>query len=244
MRRIIIKASDVAAVIGQNKFKPREEVFNELWKKHSPENFNLKTKSDEAKEALAKSYDAQKIVALATSHKAKNSTDAEQTFRRASILIAEDQTLSADDKVKVTEHLRSKVYTSHGTRTEDRTADETGLTLVKDTSFYNYEICIIGDNQYVVTGKIDRIEEHPDGSKTLVEIKNRTKALFRRVYPSEMIQIQTYLHMLDLDNAKLIEQFNSEINTMKVERDRDMWNNEIAPSLEVFCNDLDRVFLV
>jgi hypothetical protein len=28
------------------------------------------------------------------------------------------------------------------------------------------------------------------------------------------------------------------------ERDRDMWNNEIAPSLEVFCNDLDRVFLV
>ena len=52
--RVVIKASDVGAILGFNNFKPPTEVFDELWKKFSPGNFNSKTKLDEAKEALAK----------------------------------------------------------------------------------------------------------------------------------------------------------------------------------------------
>lgn len=241
MGRIVIKASDVAAAIGQNKFKTSKEVHDELWKRYSPETFNSKTKMDKALEALAKSEEVQRVVALAVSHHAKNSTDAEQTFQCASKLISTNTTLSREDKEKITEHLRSKVYTGHGTRTEDCTADKTGLSLIKDNTFYTWEICTIGENNYVVMGRVDRIEERPDGSRVLVEIKNRTKSLYKKVYPTEMIQVQTYLHMLDLEKAKLIEQFNDQIYVNEVNRDRDMWTNQIVPGLEVFCNDLNKV---
>jgi hypothetical protein len=94
---------------------------------------------------------------------------------------------------------------------------------------------------YSVVGKIDRIEERPDGSRTLVEIKNRTRGLFNKVYDYEMIQIQTYLQMLDLEDARLVEQYNSQVNSMPVKRDRDMWDNVIVPGLNAFCEELHAV---
>jgi hypothetical protein len=44
--------------------------------------------------------------------------------------------------------------------------------------------------------------------------------------------------MLVLDRAKLIEQFNSETNTMLIERDDDLWQDEILPELVDFCRNL------
>jgi hypothetical protein len=241
--RIIIKASDVAAVLGLNKFKPTNEVFDDLWKKYSPENFNSKTKLDEAKESLAKSASAQAVLAAAVSHHAKDSDEAHLKFEEAKVKINSDPKLNRQDKEKVIEHLKSKVYTSHGTRKEDETAVRTGLDLKRDNNFYTFHIMDLGDKEYVVVGKIDRIEEQPDGSQILVEIKNRTKGLFRRVYDSERVQVQMYLEMLDLQKAKLIEQFNSEINTMEIERDEEYFHEVIHPGLEAFCQSLHSAML-
>jgi hypothetical protein len=41
---ITIRASDVAAIIGQNQYKTSKEVFDEMWKRHSPETFLGQTK--------------------------------------------------------------------------------------------------------------------------------------------------------------------------------------------------------
>jgi len=240
--RVVIKASEVAAICGLNRYKPRKEVFDEAWKKYSPETFTGRTKNDRAEEALGASVEAQKVLSAAVNIKAKDSTDVQTIFEDAKNKVNLDTKLSVEQKAEVIEHLRSKVYTSHGTRTEDKTSDKVqvdeGVHLVRDDSFYQIEVCRLGDTRYVIVGKIDRIEERPDGSRVLVEIKNRTNRLFNSVPEYEFIQIQVYLQMLGLVHARLVEQYNNQVKSHEVNRDEETWVNEILPELQKFCEEL------
>jgi PD-(D/E)XK nuclease superfamily len=244
--RVVLKASEVAAILGKNQYKPRQEVLNELWKKYSPETFTGKTKKDKAEEALSASDAAQEVLKSALSINATNSSQVQSIFSEARDKINFDPKLSNEQKAEVIEHLRSKVYTTHGTRSEDKTSDkvatEQNQKLVRDNAFYNYEVCTIGETKFVVTGKIDRIEEKEDGSRILVEIKNRTNRLFRRVVEYEMIQVQVYLQMLGLVHARLVEQYNNQVLSHDITRDEELWTNVIVPGLEQFCNEIYEKF--
>jgi hypothetical protein len=240
--RIVLKASDVASILGRNQYKPRQEVLNDLWKKYAPHTFTGKTKKDKAEEALSVSSEAQAVLATALNTKAKDSLEVQMIFSEALEKVNSDSKLSATQKAEVAEHLRSKVYTTHGTRSEDKTAEKVAVqenvTWVKDNAFYTHDVCQLGDKKFVVVGKIDRIEERPDGSKVLVEIKNRTNRLFRKVVDYEMIQVQVYLQMLGLAHARLVEQYNNQVLSHEITRDEEMWQNVIVPGLEEFCQEL------
>jgi hypothetical protein len=241
--RVIIKASDVAACIGLNPYKPATEVRDELWKKHWPDTFEGLTKKEEAEEVLGRSAKSQKVLAQAVAFKAKDSAEAQSNYEQAKKEIERDTTLASKDKEKVIEHLRSKCYTTHGTRSEDKTADkvteETGATLVKDNAFYTLPLLETEDGTaFFITGKVDRIEVGEDGRRTLVEIKNRTRCLFNSVREYENVQIQVYLRMLGLMRAKLVEQYNNKTATQLITRDEEVWDNEIWPGVLDFAIDL------
>jgi len=240
--KITLKASEVAAILGRNPYKPRKEVLDELWKKYSPDTFTGKTKRDRAEEALGASDEARKVLAGALAVNAKDSAEAARTFEEAKAAVNSDSKLSAEQKAEVIEHVRSKVYTTHGTRSEDKTSDkvetDTGVKLVKDNSFYNLNVAEIRGHKFVVCGKIDRIEERPDGSRVLVEIKNRTNRLFRRVVDYEMVQVQVYLQMLGLVRARLVEQYNNQVLSHDIDRDEEFWDNVAVPGLTAFCEEL------
>ena len=241
--RIVLKASDVAAILGRNQFQPRQDVLNDLWKKYAPKTFTGKTKNDKAEEALRASDTARVVLANALNTKAKDSHDVQKIFSEALEKVNSDTKLNATQKAEVAEHLRSRVYTTHGTRSEDKTSQkveaEENVKWVKDNAFYTHDVCELGDKKFVVVGKIDRIEERPDGSKVLVEIKNRTNRLFRKVPEYEMIQVQVYLQMLGLAHARLVEQYNNQVLSHDITRDEEMWANVIVPGLEEFCYELN-----
>jgi hypothetical protein len=46
-----------------------------------------------------------------------------------------------------------------------------------------------------------------------------------------------------LDKAKLVEQYNDEVNVMEVQRDKKMFEKEIFPALENFCFELGNSLL-
>lgn len=240
--RVIIKASDVAACIGRHQYKPRSDVLNELWKKNWPETFTGQTKKDQARVALEASTEAQTVLKDALEIKAKDSAEVQAIFAKAREAINSDSKLSEVQKAQVLEHVRSEVYTTHGTRSEDKTADKVSatekVTLTRDDRFYNLDICTIEGVKFVVCGKIDRIEEREDGSRTLVEIKNRTNRLFRRVVEYEYIQVQVYLQMLGLVHARLVEQYNNQVVSHDIDRDEELWTNVILRGLRDFCTEL------
>jgi hypothetical protein len=104
--------------------------------------------------------------------------------------------LTPQDMVVAKDHLRKTLYTNHGTRNEHKTADADSAKLVEDDTFYTHDICTIEGTLYQIVGRVDRIQMNEDGTRTLVEIKNRTKMLFNRVRDYEEVQCQTYLQML------------------------------------------------
>jgi 1,2-phenylacetyl-CoA epoxidase PaaB subunit len=242
MTRIVLKASEIAAIIGRNQYKPRQDVLNEMWKKYSPVTFKGLTKKDKAYVALSASENAREALNSARAVHTKSSDEVASVFVNAKAKIEADEKLSTTQKAEVTDFIRSQIYTGHGTRSEDRTADkvvaDTGVRLERDDAFHTIPVCQLDDNNFVIVGKIDRIEVGPDGDRTLVEIKNRTNRLFKRVVDYENIQIQVYLQMLGLVHARLVEQYNNQVESHNVDRDDELWTNEILPKLNEFCIEL------
>ena len=282
-KRVIIKASDVAACIGRHRYKPRDEVLNDMWKKYWPDAFTGQTKSDRAEQALEASpvirevfKKTLEIQAVAEAEvqkeieevrvkvnsdpklsptqktevieKAKTKaftnreTKIKNEIEKVRTKVNSDPKLSQVQKAEVIEHVRSKVSTTHGIRNEDQTADtvteKEGARLSRDEAFYDLDVCTIDGIPFCVTGRVDRIEECPDGSRVLVEIKNRMNRLFRSVPEYENIQIQVYLRMLGLGRARLVEQYNTQVLSHDVTRDDAFWEGAILPGLKQFCQDL------
>jgi DNA polymerase III epsilon subunit-like protein len=232
--KVIIGASSVATAIGCG-FKKQPELIEELWKKYSPDTFEGKTKEDKALEILMWNTSTKKILEDAENFKSENSADVAQKTRAVYHQI-EHSGLSAEDMVIAKDHLRKTLYTNHGTRNEYKTADADKAKLVEDDTFYTQDICTIEGTLYQIVGRIDRLQMNEDGSRTLVEIKNRAKGLFNRVRDYEEVQCQTYLQMLgDIKYCRLVEQFNDERRGYLIEKNDEKWKDDIVPKLQNFC---------
>src|SRR6056300_1561120 len=230
----IIGASSVATAIGLG-FKKQPELVEELWKKYSPKTFEGQTKEDAALEILTANPMTEKILRDAENFKSESSTDVDQKVRAVYHQI-EHSGLQPKEIVLVKDHLRKTLYTNHGTRNENKTADADNAKLVEDDTFYKMDICTIEGTLYQIVGRVDRIQHNEDGSRTLVEIKNRANKLFGRVRDYEAVQCQTYLQMLkDVKFCRLIEQFNDERKSYLIEKDDEKWNTTIFPKLQDFC---------
>jgi len=232
--KVIIGASSVATAIGCG-FKKQPELIEELWKKYSPQTFEGKTKEDKALEILMWNTSTKKILEDAENFKSENSADVAQKTRAVYHQI-EHSGLSAEDMVIAKDHLRKTLYTNHGTRNEYKTADADKAKLVEDDTFYTHDICTIEGTLYQIVGRVDRLQMNEDGSRTLVEIKNRAKGLFNRVRDYEEVQCQTYLQMLgDIKYCRLVEQFNDERKGYLIEKNDEKWRDDIVPKLQNFC---------
>jgi DNA polymerase III epsilon subunit-like protein len=232
--KVIIGASSVASAIGIG-FKKPPELIEELWKRYSPDTFEGKTKEEKALEILMWNTSTKKILEDAENFKSENSADVAQKTRAVYHQI-EHSGLSAEDMVIAKDHLRKTLYTNHGTRNEYKTADADKAKLVEDDTFYTHDICTIEGTLYQIVGRIDRLQMNEDGSRTLVEIKNRAKGLFNRVRDYEEVQCQTYLQMLgDIKYCRLVEQFNDERKGYLIEKNDEKWRDDIVPKLQNFC---------
>ena len=184
---------------------------------------------------MVASVATKKILKEAESFESDSSTDVNQKVRALYHQI-EFSGLNPKDIILAKEHVRKTLFTNHGTRNEDRTADADAATLIRDDTFYEMHICEIEGTRYKIVGCVDRIQLNEDGSRTLVEIKNRANKLFGRVRDYENIQCQTYLQMLgDIKFCRLIEQYDVERKAYLIEKNDEMWNNQIRPKLQNFC---------
>ena len=139
------------------------------------------------------------------------------------------------DFYTVKDFFRKTLFTNFGTKNESKTADADSANLYEDDTFYKYDVCTIEGTTYTIVGRIDRFEYDEFNNKNLVEIKNRTKTLFKCVKEYEEIQVQTYLQMTGLKVARLIEQHNEDRKSYIIMRNDDKWKNDILPKLENFC---------
>src|SRR5210317_1947624 len=235
--KVIIGASSVASAIGINQYKKPHELIEELWKKYSPQTFEGKTKEEEALVVLNSLESTKKILADAENFKSETSIDVQQETRKLFHQI-EHSGLLPHQMVQAKDHIRKTVYTNHGTRNEKKTAqtDKMAANLHEDETFYKYDICVIEGTLYQIVGRLDRIQMNEDGSRTLVEIKNRANGFFNRVRDYEEVQCRVYLEMLgDVEYCRLVETYEGESKSYLLQRDYPKWKEDILPKLTNFC---------
>jgi hypothetical protein len=233
---VIIKASDVSTAIGCG-FKKPQELVSELWKRYSPQTFEGKTKEEEALLVLNSLESTKKILADAENFKSETSIDVQQETRKLFHQI-EHSGLLPQQMLQAKDHIRKTLYTNHGTRNEKKTAqtDKMAASLHEDETFYKYDICVIEGTLYQIVGRLDRIQMNEDGSRMLVEIKNRANGFFNRVRDYEEVQCRVYLEMLgDVEYCRLVETYEGESKSYLLQRDYPKWKEEILPKLNNFC---------
>jgi len=235
--KVIIGASSVASAIGKSQFKRQPELISDLWKKYSPQTFKGQTLEEEALLVLNSMETTKKILTEAENFKSEKSDDVKQETRKLFHQI-EHSGLLPQDMLKAKEYIRKTLATNHGTRNEGKTAnfDKFAKKLVEDDTYYTYNICEIEGTLYQVVGRVDRVQNNEDGTRTLVEIKNRANGFFNRVRDYEEIQCQTYMQMMGgIDFCRLVETYNGESKSYLIQKNDEMWTSEIVPKLQNFC---------
>ena len=58
----------------------------------------------------------------------------------------------------------------------------------------------------------------------------------------EYVQVQVYLKLLGLEEAKLIEQYNAETSTHEIIFDKKFINEVVLPEVQAFANRLNTIF--
>lgn len=233
-KKVWIKVSDVATAIGVSTFKPKMELIESLWQRYSPDTFVGQTKEQRQKEIFdSSSHEIQEFTKLEPA----TSGEVQEAFEKAKVTIDADEHLTDQEKALVTDHVRKAMYTEHGIRTEDKVELDGEITT--DETFYKIPLCTFEGTEYILCGRVDRVEIRPDGSLKLIEIKNRTKCLFNRLRDYENIQVQVYLQMnKKWTSGVLVEQYNNEKKMYPVERDDVLWEKMILPELKSFCKCL------
>lgn len=239
MQKISIPASNIATIIGKNPYETSDDIFNVLWKKYSRKTYVNETKREAAQKIINAVPIIKDILKETIIQKPKDSNEVNEVIKKATEKIKNTE-LPDEDKSKIIEHFKEKVCTTYGTKNENNTAckieNECKIVLKRDFKIYTKKILEIGKYIYVISGIIDRIEKNEDGKDILIEIKNRKNRLSFKLQDKDYVQVQIYLQMLNIDNAKLIEQYNDETKIFLIEKDDEYWKNEIEPQLVVFCN--------
>lgn len=146
-------------------------------------------------------------------------------------------------KEVVTKKVKSDVQCVFGTCREDASREQMVASrmvkeVLKDNKFctmwMEYPLTASG-TKWGVGGRVDGV----DDQGRVVEIKNRTRRFFPTVPDYEMVQVQTYMALLNKDETVFVQQLNGNQRSTVIQRNVVMWSAEIVPALYKFMNLLD-----
>jgi len=251
-KSIVIAASDVSAIVGKNRYKSQTNVLDIMWQRYAPETKTFFTSSEAALNIICSEKSGRALrtlnEAISLAATAGSSSVLQSVIEKATSDIKRNENLSVAEKQLTVEFLKSKTSTTFGTKAEKRTADieqdmvsEMGIAVVEVDESFSMYLLETDYHIYYLVGRIDRLEFCPDGKVILVEIKNRVNRLFRRVPVYEYVQVQVYLKLLNLTEAKLIEQYNGETMKMDITYDDYFFESEILPGVLEFAMSFDRI---
>ncbi len=246
-----INTSDISSFIGQNKWD-YITPFEKFWKKND-ENYNeiIKTLENEiaqssnpiVQDTLKKNLDN---ITLTTEQKLVKNLD-EDTLKllKDSSLPVNKKEIIIQDKIQKDTELaktaRGYINTSHGIKYENNAIRqyEEKFNIKLDTSqdFISKNMCHINGIEYRICGRVDGMYIDPVdyNNSYVVEVKNRVKGFFSNLRDYEKTQIQIYMWILNLTQARLVEKFNNTIKVSIVYRD-EKYIKGLLESLELFIN--------
>lgn len=233
-KRLTLSISQIAPLVGLDAYNNFPRIICELWRKYDPKDFKtfetmlklkglqIATSSDmndiwETDEALGTNILEQ--VKTINSNKEKTSGDMVSQQEAVTKYINSNDKLKNMDNIQKQE-LAKKVCSAtnkmHGVINEDSVLAEfcrLSEKTIKDTQGW-VEIKVSKEESsessesslpisWVIVGKYDAVTTDNE----LVEAKMRQKCLFKKVRDYENVQVQLYMHALQLEQGYLVESY-------------------------------------
>jgi hypothetical protein len=157
---------------------------------------------------------------------ASNTKDLQKSKNDMISKIEADINIPTNEKEDLKKQLDSLVYTRYGSQKESEAIDiyskTYGVKVVDKQKCIKKLFSSSGNINWYIIGKLDGLTE--DGS-TIIEIKNRTKALFKMVVDYEKIQMMTYMKLFQKQKCNLVECLDSKVlNVIEIQYDENFWN--------------------
>lgn len=247
-----IYASQIGAILGVNKYQNVVDIVIDIWQRSYKLNFNKTVKQIEKQTKVKyKSCENDIDIMLRLSRGRGLNIEKDITeclasddigmlmFKQQQIMKKVKNVMDGEDKLNFENALRNAAHTTFGTKEEGSAihayekARSDGEKVLLDNRFIKMPIYqdIAKNELWYVGGKIDGYMA--DG--TLIEVKNRMYRFFNRVRNYENVQIQTYLQILGMKKAHLVESLKNgteaEINVLPVERNNVYWYYFVLPHL-------------
>jgi hypothetical protein len=249
LNSICIYASQLASCINHNRFKKPSDALETVWQRVAPASFRdalarngIKTQEEAVRDIMTSNQTVRSLLVHAEDALTTSSSEVARGYEEISTRLAEAE-LKWEERKLVDDAMKKTLYTSFGTRQESVAFQKIHARIPcrLDDTFYRSLVGEINGVQIFVGGKVDAISQ--DGC-TVIEIKNRINRLFYKLPLYEIIQVQTYLHLLPhVQSAKLVECLTKDdgavlMNTIPIERDETMWETYIVPKLQGFVKYL------
>ncbi len=228
-----INSCNLAILVNKNPYGNIKELTLNYWKKINPEEFKKFNISVES--------DIEKIKKISKKHKINikkefkdciNSDDIlimknnrEEVFKKISLI------KNKEDKEELQKTFTSLTNKNFGVKKESSVIDKYSNILNKKintkSNLYKKNIIKYNTINWVLVGKIDGMVE----DNIIIEIKNRIHRLFYSLKEYEKVQIMSYLYLINLNEAHLVESYKDDINSIIINYDDDYWINEVLTPL-------------
>lgn len=258
--RIVIYASHVSTVTGDNPFSSIADTFDLVWQKSFPESFAtsraiaeeekgepIMTPEEQMNEDLKSLGLAPEFqTAMETATKADGTTRAISQAKK--IFETKLDALNVDSKTKdkLKRFTRSQINKTFGSNNEASFIKDfefkTNIKVKENNQkFFKMDMGVTNLSKFpwALGGRIDGFH---DGR--LIEIKNRVSRIMDPIPEYEIVQFQCYLHLLGLPRGDLLQRMKADSSTMgekttSIQRDEQKFHQEIVPPLQLFCDFLD-----
>jgi hypothetical protein len=228
------------------------KLLNEIEKKEKTvetELNSLNTKIDKIK--LTQSELIEKSLGADLISKINNVTIDTQEKKAITNKLIEDLKVSNETKTELLKQTEGFINKTHGTMKEDSAIkmfeDQFKVTLDISQTYNKVFLKEISKNSkydWYIGGKVDGlyIDSSNRSNSYVVEVKSRIKGFFNSLRDYEKTQIQIYIHMLKLNQAKLVEKYKNKIRVTEVIKD-DQYIDDIFVYINIFIKNFEQRFL-
>jgi hypothetical protein len=233
-RSVFLHASEVAALIGRHKYQPRHDAMLRFFRRIDAAGYQAyvskpgheKERTEQGRElfermsscnveVMAAMRDAlnHSVVAMRgeTVRSAADNVAARIDEAALSVCANMDKQQQQSQLELVKEHCRSSVYSSFGTHREASTTraveNDMATKIVKDDVYRKRALFEDAHHAVFIGGKVDGVGvASSDGSRFILEVKNRVNRLFGVVPEYERVQVMAYMYITGIPRCILVEQ--------------------------------------
>ena len=265
IKLIKINVSNLYVLLGHNYFNNFDKVLQNAWRTFDSKGYkefialaeseqNIVSATHRPEEQIKRLQEKLKINISSQTYLAKKSNNSKELAQNQQKIITQiSRTHTTDAKQQEAKKRLQTLVTNttnagYGTFQEGsvykQIENHLNTKVISNQQKLVYSIPLTSDNntisdikvEWQLIGKIDGLTSDND----LIEIKNRTKKLFKELRKYEEPQIMTYLHLFDKSKGYLVEQLKTkdqiQINYVPVSYDENYFENKVLPSVYKFIN--------